>query len=132
MEGEGDPDEPSIWIKHAEGKIACGDTVYCVRIADGRLRLFARVEVKKTAHDDGDPSTLLVWATPDGYAGWPDGLAVDDNDADALVYLHGDGSPHPMKRHRGRLTAHAFQGIASLRELDEGHQLLDRLAVREA
>ena len=115
-------------MKHAEGKIADGDTVYCVRIADGRLRLFARAEVDKKARDEDDPSMLWLWTPPRGYAGWPDGLPVDDDDADSLVYLHVDGTPHRIKRRQGRLVAHAFQGPSSIRELDEGHELLDRVA----
>jgi hypothetical protein len=120
--------EPSIWIKHAEGKIKDGDTVYCVRIAEGQLRLFARAEVEKKGRDDDDATMLWLWTAPHGYAGWPDGRPVGDEDADRLVFLHVDGSPHHFDRRGGLLTSYAFQGPSSLRELDDGYELLDRIA----
>jgi hypothetical protein len=108
--------------------VQTGDYVYCVSIVSGRLRVFGRVVAGHVARDDEHAESINVWAergteTPFDH----DGYDVADADADRVSYLHTDRSAHSIDRRDGNLVGYAFQGPNSVRELNAGHEALDRL-----
>jgi hypothetical protein len=118
-----------IYVPYGEGKLAVGDTVYCVGVDEGELLLFDRVVVGRMDVDLGDSESLDVWSERGTGTPFQDARVVDDPTIDSLIYLHADRTEHRVPRDAsGRVRGNAFQGRASIRELVRGFESLDRLS----
>ena len=117
-----------IWVPYGEGKLATGDTVYCVAIDRGELRLYGRLDVGRTAPDSEHAESIDVWGRA-GSDWWAEeGTVVPPPVADEIAFLKADGTTSTFSRDgAGRLSGSAFQGRASIRELVAGAPELERL-----
>lgn len=121
--------DADIYVPYGQGKLAKGDSVYCVAVEEGELWFFGRVIVGRTAEDPEHAESLDVWAEPGTETTWcEEDCVVDESAVDELVYLDADGSEHRMPRDpSGRLVAEAFQGRSSIRELARDSKALDQV-----
>jgi hypothetical protein len=122
--------DADIYVPYGQGKLAKGDSVYCVAVVEGELWFFGRVIVGRMTEDPDHAESLDVWAEPGSETTWcEEDCVVDESAVDELVYLDADGAEHPMPRDEsGRLVANAFQGRSSIRELARGSKALDQVA----
>ena len=121
--------EADIYVPYGQGKLAKGDSVYCVAVEEGELWFFGRVIVGRMAEDPEHAESLDVWAEPGTETTWcEDDCVVDESAVGELVYLDADGTEHRMPRDpSGRLVADAFEGRSSIRELARGSKALDQV-----
>jgi hypothetical protein len=121
--------DAEIYVPYGDGKLAVGDTVYCVGVDEGELLLFGRVVVGRIDVDLGERESLDVWSQRGTGTPFQDDRVVDDPTVDSLIYLHADRTEHRIPRDAsGRILGNAFQGRASIRELARGFESLDRLS----
>jgi YD repeat-containing protein len=124
-----DKSDADIHVPFGQGKLAKGDSVYCVAVDDGGLLFICRVVVGRIAEDPEHAESLGVWAARGTEPTWcEDDCVVDDDAVDELVYLDADGTEHRMPRDEsGRLVGDAFQGRSSICEVARGSKAFDQL-----
>ena len=130
-EGVRHPTDADIWVPYGADKLAAGDDVYCVGIDAGELLLFGRLTVGKLAADLNHHESLDVWAASSGSTEFRDDRVVSAAIVDELVYLWTDETEHGFERDAfGAISASAFQGRSSIRQLWKGYEALDRVFAR--
>jgi hypothetical protein len=124
----------SIYIPFGKNEIELGDTIYCVGIEGGELRLLTRLVAASLSDDLEHAESVRVTANSDvpvidydrGVP--PDVLAVirfaQTDGSEHSVVTDGDRGPH--------VDGHRFQGRSSLRRLVAGAAELDALLVSSA
>lgn len=120
-----------IYIEYGEGlDIAEDDTIYCVGIEEGELRLFTRIEAGPV-EPDTDPAhtaSVAVWPKGGGSITADYALAVSPTITKALEYKLKGGAVQGVKRNQtGGIEPQAFRGRSSVRELAAGADLLKAL-----
>jgi hypothetical protein len=121
----------SIYVPYGDGKLRREDTIYCVAVEDGGLRLLTRLVARTLGEDDDPDHHESVRVDDDGEVPVTDYDRVVPPDVLAAIrFAHADESEHGIVtegEEGDHVDGHRFQGRSSLRCLVAGAAELDAL-----